>query len=66
MDLPKPDADVDADSNNVKGLELDFNDDEHCGCLSELSPQSADADLPLSPVSLLWIRRAFLAVHILG
>ena len=47
LDLPEPDVDVDADSNNVEGLEFNFNDDERCECLSELSSQSADIDLPL-------------------
>ena len=66
LDLSEPDADIDTDSNSVEGLEFNFNDDGRCRCLSELSLQPADADLSLSPVLLLWIRRASLAVHILG
>ena len=46
LDLPEPDTDVDTDSNNVEGLEFDFNDERY-KCLSELSSQSADVDLPL-------------------
>ena len=55
LDLPDPDAEVDADSDDVEGSEIDFDDDdERFECPSELSSQSADTDLPLSPVSPTW------------
>ena len=50
----------------LEGSEIDFNDDEHSECPSELSSQSVDADLPLPPISPLWDPQAFVAMHIFG
>ena len=64
LDLPDPNADVYVDSNDVEGSELDF-DDVCSERPSELSPQSALASLS-PPFRRRGIRRAFLAMHILG
>ena len=53
LDLPDPDADGEFGVDDVEGSEIDF-DDEHFGSPSELSSQSADTDLPLSPISPTW------------
>ena len=54
LDLLDPNMDIYADSDDVEGSEIDFDDDGRFECLSELSSQSADTSLPLSPVSPPW------------